>query len=465
MTWCLRGTLPVLAVQCAFLSTAGAQGRPEERPVAVVVQGAGAVDLPSVDTSALDSLIARALAANPAIRAAEQRISAARARIQPAGLWPDPVLTIGVRDFPLSSPGFYDNFTMKMVAIGQVFPYPGKLRLGRQAFRRELSAEEANLAAEILRIRQEVQDAYFDLVFLDSALEIVERNRNVLVSFIRITEARYAVGGAGQEDVLKSRVETARLGESATALTQQRDATLARLNAMLDRPSVTPIAHPAVPARIARAAVADSANQIRFVSSALGALAADSPLPPLVALQETAVRENPILQEHLARIAAQSVRVDLARKAYLPDFDVSLQYGQRDGFRDLVSAMVSVPLPLQKGSKQNLLVTEAQSQLASLEAAHHAEQNAVRAEVARLYADLERDRAQLGLYVKAILPQGRASLASATASYQVGRVEFLTVLDNQATLFTYETEYFRVLTEFAKSLAQLERTVGKEIIP
>ncbi|MGH7562127.1 MAG: TolC family protein, partial [Gemmatimonadales bacterium] len=401
---------------------------------------------------------------NPAIRAAQQRVNAARARIGPAGLRPDPVLMLGVRDFPVAKPGFSDNFTMKMIGIGQTFRYPGKLRLGRLAAVHELAATEASLAAEIRRIRQEVQAAYYDLVFLERALEIVEQNRSVLVSFIRITEARYGVGDAGQQDVLKARVETARLGESAAELKERRPAALARLNALLDRPTSTPVGELAVPARIARAAVADSASQIRFVSFALGSRAADSPLPPLAELQETAVAENPVLREHRARIAAQAARVDLSRKAYLPDFDVSLQYGQRDGFTDMVTAMVAIPLPLQKGRKQDLLVADAQAELAALEAAHHAEQNAVRAEVARLYAELERDRAQLALYVKAILPQGRAALASAAASYQVGRVEFLTLLDNQATLFNYETQYFQVLTEFAKTLAELERTVGKEIL-
>ena len=58
-----------------------------------------------------------------------------------------------------------------------------------------------------------------------------------------------------------------------------------------------------------------------------------------------------------------------------------------------------------------------------------------------------------------------SSLASASASYQVGRVEFLTLLDNQATLFNYETEYFRVLTDFARTLGELERIVGTEVLP
>ena len=79
-------------------------------------------------------------------------------------------------------------------------------------------------------------------------------------------------------------------------------------------------------------------------------------------------------------------------------------------------------------------------------------------------SDIERERTRLSLTVKAILPQSRAALASAATSYQVGKVELLTVLADQATVFTYETEYFRALSDFAKNVAELERIVGTEVL-
>jgi outer membrane protein TolC len=208
-----------------------------------------------------------------------------------------------------------------------------------------------------------------------------------------------------------------------------------------------------------------SAAEIRFTSAALGARAADTPLPPLAELQETASRESPEVREQDAIIRAQTDRLELARKDYLPDFDVSLQYGQRGGgLPDMVTALVSLPIPVFKGRKQDHGVAESSAQLAALEAERRQKVNEIRAEVAHLVAEIERSRTQLALYVKALLPQARASLASATASYQVGKVEFLTVLDDQATVFNYETEYFRALSDFANNVAELERIVGKEIV-
>ena len=108
--------------------------------------------------------------------------------------------------------------------------------------------------------------------------------------------------------------------------------------------------------------------------------------------------------------------------------------------------------------------TAARAELAAREAEHHDAVNALRADVAQRVSDIERARTQLALAVKAILPQARATLASATAGYQVGRVPFATVVDAQASVFNFETAYYQALTDFAKALADLEQMVGAEVL-
>ena len=66
--------------------------------------------------------------------------------------------------------------------------------------------------------------------------------------------------------------------------------------------------------------------------------------------------------------------------------------------------------------------------------------------------------------MKALVPQGRAMLSSATSSYQVGKAELRDVLEAQASLFTYESDDARALADFAKQLAELERVVGTEVV-
>jgi outer membrane protein, heavy metal efflux system len=426
----------------------------------------------------LDSLIALAIATNPTIRAASSRVSAAAAKVRPASTLPDPMLMLGLINQPLgsmvatsvsggamASAGGPDPMTMRMIGVSQTLPYPGKLALAKRSVEHEVDASRAALDAARRQTQRDVKGAYYEIAYVDQALAIVDRNRDVLASLIQVSEARYGVGTSTQQDVLRARVEATRLGETASALHEQRSAAVARLNALLDQPTETPLATLAMPDAITRAAVPASADAIRFSAVTLGARAADSPLRPLAELQAAAIVKSPALREQDAMIAAESTRGELARKASLPDMDLALQYGQRGGgLPDMVSATISLPIPIFKRGKQDQQVVESAAQLAALVAERRATENAIHADVARLVSEIEGERTRLALSVKAILPQSRAALASAAASYQVGRVELLTVLDDQATVFTYEMDYFRALSDFATRVAELERVVGEEVL-
>ncbi|HEY5088312.1 MAG TPA: TolC family protein [Gemmatimonadaceae bacterium] len=413
----------------------------------------------------LDSLIAQAVAVNPAIDAAEAQLSAARARISPAGTLPDPTLMAGIANLPISNPSFTaDPMTMKMVGVAQVIPYPGKLGARRHTV--ELEADAAAVALDTVRLAvvRKVKTAYYELAYLDHALAIVKQNEQVLGELAGAAQSHYAVGAGGQQDVLKARVAATQLGETANMLIEQRQATLATLNAALNRPVDTPVDNPDFPSSLTHAAVAEGARNIRFVANTLGAPAADSPLPSLAELQALATERSPGIRVHEAMIAAQVARVELEQKEYKPDFDVSVQYGQRVGLPDMVTAQVSIPLRIHKRAVQDEQVAEARAELAALHAEHESQLNDIHATVARLYSEIERNRTQLALYVRAILPQGQASVASATASYQVGKVDLLTLLDSQTTLFSYQTAYYRALADFGATVAQLEQAVGQEIV-
>src|SRR6266566_8589645 len=451
-----RGTLPALVSLSAIIlsaSTAHSQA-----------------------ANSLDALVARADSANPAIRAARDRVSGAAARVGPPATWADPMLMVGIQNLPLGSetaasagghggstvPG--DPMTMKMIGVSQTIPYPGKLAIRRQAAEREVDAARASLDATRLATTRDVRTSFFELAYIDRALTIVERNRSVLGDLIQVTEAHYASGTGGQQDVLKARVEAARLGETASALLEERRASSAELNATLNRDDTTSFPSAVIPERIVQAAVPSDPNRIRFAAQTLGARTVDSPFPPLAGLQDLAVRQNPSLREIEANIAGQAARMELARKGSRPDFDVSLQYGQRNQRPDMITAQIAIPLPIHKRARQNQEVAEARAELSAMQSDRRAKINSIRAQVARLVSELERGRTQLAIYAKAVLPQGSAAATAALASYQSGKTDLLTVLDNQNTLFTYETEYYRDLSDFAKNLAELEQVVGSEIL-
>lgn len=397
-----------------------------------------------------DSLIARALAANPAIRAAEAQLNSARARIAPAGAWADPMLMAGIQNLPISRQAAGhgattgpEPMTMKMIGVAQTIPYPGKTSLRARVARSEASVAEARAAIASRAVRQDVLDAYYDLVAARTSLGILQRQRQLAAGIIPATEARYVSGSAAQVDVLKARTEASLLAQEQNALVEEERTALARLNAVLDQPSTAPVSADSFPEQVVSAA----------------------PVALLDSLQALALRTNPRLTERRAMVAVQAAQAELAAREYMPDFDVTLQYGQRDRLPDMITAMVSVPIPVQRGRKQNATTQAARSDLAAAEAELRVEENTVRSEIARAYAATERHRANLALLERAILPQSRATFASASATYQAGRGELLGVLDAMRAQFATEMMYVRALADFAKSLGVLEALVGREVAP
>lgn len=419
---------------------------------------------------ALPALLARAARANPEILAALKASEAAAARVPQAGALPDPMVGIGFMNVPVTTPGLGgDMMTMTQVQIGAQLPWPGKLPLREDMARLQADAARWELERVRDRVLADVKAAYYRAYFLDRALEVTGRNETLVADFAQLTASKYGVGTGVQPDVLKAQVERSRLADQLVALREQRTSAVARLNALLGRPADTPLPATELPEEVKVAATARDGGDVKFASTTLadvlpGSGAHPGPVPPPADLQQLALDHNPMIQAHVRRVAAQERAVSLAETAKLPDLSVSAGYSHRAGFGDFFNVMVSAPVPIFSGRKQDQAVREESATLADHEARHHAMINDLNAEIASLAAGLQRARDQLVLLNDGILPQARTSLSSATASYQVGNVDFLALLDAQVTLYKHELDYHRLLADFANNLAALERAVGTEVL-
>jgi outer membrane protein, heavy metal efflux system len=64
------------------------------------------------------------------------------------------------------------------------------------------------------------------------------------------------------------------------------------------------------------------------------------------------------------------------------------------------------------------------------------------------------------LYGTTIIPQSSLALEAAIAGYEVGKVDFLTLLDNLVTLRNYELSYYEQLSNAERAIAALEPLAG-----
>ena len=409
-----------------------------------VAASAGARAAPEEPRDAqLQELIAEAARNSPEIRAAGNERLAAQHRVSPAGALDDPMLEAGVINAPLTSQNFRrEDMTMKMLGLSQKLPFPGKRDL-----RQDVAAKDAESVAHayqetVNRVIRDVKTAYFELAFIAESARLVEKNRQVLEQFLKISESRYSVGQGNQADVLKAQTQLSRMADELIKLGRERRVIEAELARALGRGSEAGAPIPA-------------ALRLR-----------EAPLQ-FEALRETALRERPQLLGLRSLVERGGKALDLARKDYYPDFDVKFSYGQRDktldGMRrdDMLSVTVAINLPVWRETKRDPRVAEAIAMRNQAMDMYQAQQNEISSKLRQQVANAEQSLKSARLYETGILPQARLAVESSLAAYRVNRVDFLTLLDNQMTVLNYEVSYASALSSYNKALAEIELLTGK----
>ncbi len=407
----------------------------------VLATGVAAQAAPT-DTLSITEAVRIALGANPMLRAARSGATAAAQRIGPAGALPDPQLQFGLMNRMASDFGSTaDPMTMNQVQLMQMLPWPGKLGGARRAARHSAAAATADADEQQRMLAAQVRMAYYDVAYADRALDVMRRTLGLLRDFLEVSTAMYAVGSAVQQDVLRAQVEVARMGEEITRMGQERLAGVARFNALLGREAAVPIGALELPG------------------------AAEQDLPPVDSLVAWGLQARPALRAGAERVAAAEASLSAARRELFPDFSVGVVYQQRPQFPTMMSLMVGVNVPIFAGARQLPMRREAaamrdmtQAELANL-------RNETVAQIVETRARAEQDRNLTRLYRGSILPQARSAVQAALSSYRVGRVNFMTLVDNQMTVNRYETETYRLLADYHQAVGELEALVGREVQP
>jgi outer membrane protein, heavy metal efflux system len=392
----------------------------------------------------LKSLVAEALEQNPEIIAMRRNFDMMRARVPQAKALPEPMLSYGYMGNAVPLPPFDvqkgDPSSGRALSLSQEIPFPSKLATkGKMA---NVAAEAEWWAYEQTRLNvvAEVKDAYFDLYYILKAGETVAKNKELLEKFARIAEASYAVGKGIQQDVLKAQVEVSKLIDQLTVLEQRKQTAEARLNSLLYREPETPVGTP---------------EEIKPREFAYG----------LAELNEVALTNYPTLKAQRRKIDRERYGVELAKKDFYPDFSVGLTYLNRPEMPEMYGVNVGIKIPLYFWQKQRPAVAEA---TASAAAERQRLENITTLLFFRIkdrYLAATTAQRLLKLYGTTIIPQSTLALESAIAGYEVGKVDFLTLLDNLVTLRNYELSYYEQLSNVEKAIAALEPFVGVKLRP
>jgi outer membrane protein TolC len=391
--------------------------------------------------SNLDDLVAEALRSSPEVLAAQKRYEAARQRPAQESSLPDPMLSVGYSSNgnPLPGAGIGTQPTSNAgFMVSQEVPFPGKRGLRGGIAAREADAEFQQYLMTRLAVVSRVKQAYHQLHHAYEMIDIMERDRELMRKILRITEARYSVGKAAQQDVFKAQTQLSIMETRLERNRQELRSRQAEINSLLGRAPDSPIARPV---------------EIE-------------PVPLRAGLDELMkqVREDaPLLRREQKMIERTELALNLARKEYYPDYTISGGYFYMGGMPAMYTARVDFKLPAYFWRKQRAGVAEQSANVSAAKHSYEAANQTLSFRVKDDYLLAETSYRLMTMYSTTVIPQASLALESGLASYETGAVDFLPVLMNFSTMVEYELNYHEEVVNYFLALARLEEMTGVDL--
>jgi cobalt-zinc-cadmium efflux system outer membrane protein len=389
------------------------------------------------DRLSLDEVTGAVLAKNPAIKAAEGKWQAMKARVPQAAAWEDlraQANSRAARYVSIPPNSFMDQSFM----LQQEVPLSGKNRSRARAATAEAGATFEDFRRTELDVLSRARAAFHRLANEYAQLEVNRRNVDLLNQFAEISRRRYEVGNASQADVLTAQTDAAKLIETQFDILRRISDAQSHLNVLMNRPAQSALGEPAaIPFQSARLSLRD--------------------------LQAIALSARPEVQRAQNRVEAEKFRVELANRQWFPDPTLNVQAQRYNDSGQAMSELdvgVSVGLPFANPKKYSAVITEARRNLESA----RQDLEATRTETLGLVRDqlkkIETAAHHYALYRDKILPLARQTVKSNRAAYETSSANFLALITAQRVLQEVESMSINHLADYQVALAELDSIIG-----
>jgi cobalt-zinc-cadmium efflux system outer membrane protein len=391
----------------------------------------------------LHGLIQVALQQNLQIKAAKKEWEASVEKIPQVKALPDPVFSYA--HFGRSIETRLGPQRNK-ISLSQQFPLFGKLGLRGEIASQssaELEQQYHSVKADVVL---KVKEAYFSLFLIDRSIRISQEEKEVFMRLSKIAEKKYETGQASQQDALKAQLEISKVTEKLLTLRQVRKAVIAELNVLMNQDTDISLG-----------------ETKEFVLPEIQA--------GLEQLFAWAREYRPELRGAQSVIQKNISSLKLTKKNSYPDFRVMLDYidigagttdHPEDG-RNSWMASIGINIPIWR-KKLRASEAEATIRIKASEDSYKHMENETLSRIRALYFEVETAREQIDLYKYSLLPQAEQALKASEVGYLTGKVDFLDLLDSERMILMIKNGYFKIFAEFGKSLAKLERLVGKDLL-
>lgn len=382
-------------------------------------------------TLSLDQALDLAVQRSQSARAARAGALGAAQMARAAGQQPDPMLSIGLDNLPVTGGDRFStsaaDMTMKRVGIAQEWVSADK-RAAREAaagaqHRREALAEA--LAAADARLQTAL--AYIDAYYAGEALQLSTLNAHHAQEELAVAKGRLASPAGSPAEVLGL---TSALGaaEDLVAETRQQQAAA---TAALQRWTGPPASTSADPPSLTAPSLAAAPNPAAYVAA------------------------HPAVLTRQRDIDVARRDVDLARLNRQPNWRYELSYGQRAGRPDLMSFGVSIPLPIAPEARQDRETAARQALADKAEADAEEARRAAAGDYAALASDAQALQQRIARFQAAVLLPLQQRTATTLAAYRGNQASLVMLFEARHAALEAQRRLLNLQRDLARTQAQL----------
>ena len=426
--------VPVFVFCLSYTAAALAQTAPMATMAPMAPGEAPTPALEATGPLSLQQALALAFAANPGLAVAQRELEAAEGPLLQGRARPNPELSALMEDTRPAT-------RTTTIQLNQLIELGGKRDARIRAAEGGRDIALAELSARRADVRGAVVTAFYDVLLAQERITLAGDS---------VTLAQRASDAAGK------RVQAGKISPVEATKAGVAEAT-ARLEA----------AQAASELRLARQRLAATwGNGTPRFERAEAAGAAVTQLPSTPTPQALAARlaTSPSLQRAQVEVRRRQALSELERARRTPDLTASLGV-RRDAQSGRSQAIVglAIPLPLFDRNQGNLLEALRREDKArdELVAAGIGLKTAVLQSAGQLDAASNEART----IRDTVLPGAQSAYDAATTGFELGKFNFLDVLDAQRTLFQAKAQYLRALGAAQAAAAEIDRLLGDGGLP
>ncbi|SDU66986.1 MULTISPECIES: TolC family protein [Pseudomonas] len=374
----------------------------------------------------MDQALETAFANNPDLAAAQWETGIAQGERQQAGLIPNPEVSWEAEDTRRNS-------RTTTVMINQPIELGGKRGARIEVASRAQDAAGIELERKRNVLRADVIQAFYSSSTAQQRLLLSRQSIELAERGLRVAQGRIKSGKSSPVEGTRAEVQLSEVRLELRRAERDEASAYQRLAQVMGAP---------LPAFVS---VGDPGRSI--------------PTVPDSSLLLNRIGETAELRLAKLQIDQREASLGLEKAQRIPDLTVSIgsQYDERE--RERVNVVgLSMPIPLFNRNQGNVLAAARRTDQAR--DLRNASELRLRTEIQTTLDQWVTANTEVASFNQTILPAAQSAVDTATRGFEMGKFNFLDVLDAQRTLISARTQYIQAIAEATDAWVRIERIFG-----